>query len=73
MGILHCFVFDDCRKEFSMSKISTAEKADNVPDEEGAAIIAVFPTADGNFRYVRDMKEYEALEFTEEKLVASRR
>jgi hypothetical protein len=56
-----------------MSKISIAGKVDNVPDEEGAAIIAVFPTADGNFKYVKDMKEYEALEFTEEKLVVSSR
>ncbi len=51
-----------------MSKVSIGENADNVADDRGA-IIAVFPTVDGNFRYVKDMKEYDALEFTEDKLV----
>jgi hypothetical protein len=43
-----------------MSKVSIGEKVDKVADDEGDTIIAVFPTADGNFRYVKDMKEYDA-------------
>jgi hypothetical protein len=51
-----------------MSKVSIGEKVDNVAGDEGA-IIAVFPTVDGNFIFVKDMKEYDALEFTEDRLV----
>ena len=54
-----------------MSKFAVGEKVDKATDDhEGGVIIAVFPTADGNFRYVVDMEGYGALQFiTEEKLV----
>jgi hypothetical protein len=54
-----------------MSKFAVGEKVDKATDDhEGGVIIAVFPTADGNFRYAVDMEGYGALQFiTEEKLV----
>jgi hypothetical protein len=57
-----------------MSKFAIGEKVDKATDDhEGGIIIAVFPTADGNFRYAVDMEGYGALQFfTEEKLVGSR-
>ena len=54
-----------------MSKFAIGEKVDKATDEhEAGIVIAVFPTADGNFRYAVDMEGYGALQFfTEEKLV----
>ena len=54
-----------------MSKFAIGEKVDKATDDhEGGVIIAVFPTADGNFRYAVDMEGYGALQFfSEEKLV----
>ena len=54
-----------------MSKFAIGEKVDKAADDhEGGIIIAVFPTADGNFRYAVDMESYGALQFfAEEKLV----
>jgi hypothetical protein len=54
-----------------MSKFAIGEKVDKATDDhEGGIIIAVFPTADGKFRYAVDMEGYGALQFfTEEKLV----
>jgi hypothetical protein len=54
-----------------MSKFVIGEKVDKATDEhEAGVVIAVFPTADGNFRYAVDMEGYGALQFfTEEKLV----
>jgi hypothetical protein len=58
-------------KEFSMSKFAIGEQVDNAADDhEGGTIIAVFPTAEGNFRYAVDTEGYGALKFfNEEKLV----
>ena len=58
-----------------MSKFAIGEKVDKATDEhEAGIVIAVFPTADGNFRYAVDMEGYGALQFfTEEKLGQSRR
>jgi hypothetical protein len=55
-----------------MSKFAIGEKVDKATDEhEAGIVIAVFPTADGNFRYAVDMEGYGALQFfTEEKLVS---
>ncbi len=37
-----------------MSKFAIGEKVDNAADDhEVGTVIAVFPTVDGNFRYVR--------------------
>ena len=54
-----------------MAKFAIGEKVDKATDDhEGGVIIAVFPTADGNFRYAVDMEGYGALQFfAEEKLV----
>ena len=54
-----------------MSKFAIGEKVDKATDDhEGGIVIAVFPTADGNFRYAVDMEGYGALQFfAEEKLV----
>jgi hypothetical protein len=54
-----------------MAKFAIGERVEKAADDyEGGIIIAVFPTADGNFRYAVDMEGYGALEFfTEEKLV----
>lgn len=54
-----------------MSEHMPGKKVDKVADDEKSSpIIAVFPTTDGNFRYVADMKEYASLQFfNEEKLV----
>ncbi len=54
-----------------MSKFAIGEKVDRAAnDHEGGVVIAVFPTADGNFRYAVDMEGYGALQFfAEEKLV----
>jgi hypothetical protein len=57
-----------------MSKSIIGEKVDKPADEhEGGAIIAVFPTIDGNFRYVVEAEGYGALQlFDEENLVNHR-
>ncbi|MEI9924890.1 MAG: hypothetical protein WDN50_16355 [Bradyrhizobium sp.] len=54
-----------------MSKFAIGEKVDKAADDhEAGVVIAVFPTADGNFRYAVDMEGYGALQFfAEEKLV----
>ena len=54
-----------------MSKFAIGEQVDNAADHhEGGTVIAVFPTADGTFRYAVDMEGYGALQFfAEEKLV----
>jgi hypothetical protein len=54
-----------------MSKFAVGERVEKATDshEEGI-VIAVFPTADGHFRYAVDMEGYGALQFfNEEKLV----
>ncbi len=54
-----------------MSKFAIGERVENAADDhEDGVVIAVFPTADGNFRYAVDMEGYGALQFfAEEKLV----
>ena len=54
-----------------MSKFAIGERVEKTADEhEDGVVIAVFPTADGNFRYAVDMEGYGALQFfAEEKLV----
>jgi hypothetical protein len=54
-----------------MAKFAIGERVDNAADSHKAGmVIAVFPTADGNFRYAVDMEGYGALQFfAEEKLV----
>jgi hypothetical protein len=54
-----------------MSKFAIGETVDNAADDhESGTVIAVFPTVDGNFRYVVDTEGYGALQFfIEEKLV----
>jgi hypothetical protein len=54
-----------------MSKFAIGERVEKAADDhEGGVVIAVFPTADGNFRYAVDMEGYGALQFfAEEKLV----
>jgi hypothetical protein len=51
--------------------LQLATKVDKAADDhEGGTIIAVFPTADGNFRYAVDVEGYGALQFfNEEKLL----
>jgi hypothetical protein len=61
-----------------MAKPAFGEKVDKSADEheggvdkpadehEGGAIIAVFPTSDGNFRYVLEKEGYGALQFFDE-------
>jgi hypothetical protein len=57
-----------------MSKLAAGEKLDTATDDrEGATIIAVVPTVDGNFKYFVDTDGYGALQsFAEENLVAYR-
>jgi hypothetical protein len=59
------------QKERAMSKFAIGERVEKAADDhEDGVVIAVFPTADGNFRYAVDMEGYGALQFfTEEKLV----
>ena len=54
-----------------MSKFAIGETVDKAADDhEAGVVIAVFPTADGHFRYAVDMEGYGALQFfAEEKLV----
>ena len=54
-----------------MSKFAIGERVEKTTDEhEDGVVIAVFPTADGNYRYAVDMEGYGALQFfAEEKLV----
>jgi hypothetical protein len=54
-----------------MSKFAIGERVEKASDDhEGGVVIAVFPTADGNFRYAVDTEGYGALQFfAEEKLV----
>ena len=50
-----------------MSKDSNGEKAAAAADGDvGSMIVAVFPTTNGNFKYVVDMEEFNELQ----KLVA---
>ena len=50
-----------------MSKFAVGERVNNAADDqEGCTIIAVFPTIDGNFRYVVDTEGYGALQFFDE-------
>jgi hypothetical protein len=49
-------LFDESRKEFSMSKFAIGEKVEKTADDhEDGIVIAVFPTVDGNFRYAVDI------------------
>ena len=54
-----------------MSKFAIGERVERANDgHEDGVVIAVFPTADGKFRYAVDMEGYGALQFfNEEKLV----
>ena len=54
-----------------MAKFAIGERVEKASDDhEGGVVIAVFPTADGNFRYAVDTEGYGALQFfAEEKLV----
>lgn len=54
-----------------MSKFAIGERVEKASDDhEDGVVIAVFPTADGNFRYAVDTEGYGALQFfAEEKLV----
>jgi hypothetical protein len=54
-----------------MSKFAIGDRVNQATEDQvGGVIVAVFPTDDGNFRYVVDMEGYGALQFlTEEKLV----
>lgn len=49
-----------------MSKFAVGEKVDKAADDESGTIIAVFPTHDGNFRYVVDTEGYGALQLSDE-------
>ena len=53
-----------------MSKFAIGEQVENIADDhESGAVVAVFPTVDGSFRYALDTDGYGALQFfTEEKL-----
>jgi len=53
-----------------MSKFAIGERVEKAADDhEDGVVIAIFPTADGNFRYAVDMEGYGALQFfAEEKL-----
>ena len=54
-----------------MSKFAIGERVEKASDDhhQNGVVIAVFPTADGNFRYAVDMEGYGTLQFfTEEKL-----
>lgn len=54
-----------------MAKFAVGEKVEKTADEhEDGIVIAVFPTADGSFRYAVDMEGYGALQFfNEDKLL----
>ncbi|MGZ3348807.1 MAG: hypothetical protein ACXU89_07655 [Xanthobacteraceae bacterium] len=56
-----------------MSKFAIGEQVENVTDDhESGPVVAVFPTADGSFRYAVDTEGYGALQFfTEEKLASN--
>jgi hypothetical protein len=57
------------RRILSMSKFG--EKPNNAADNhQTGTAIAVFPTVDGNFKYVVDTEGYGALQSAEEELVA---
>jgi hypothetical protein len=54
-----------------MSKFAIGERVDNAANKhEGGTVIAIFPMADGKFRYAVDTEGYGALQFfAEENLV----
>jgi hypothetical protein len=53
-----------------MSKFAIGERVEKTTDHQDGVVIAIFPTADGNYRYAVDMEGYGALQFfSEEKLV----
>jgi hypothetical protein len=54
-----------------MSKFAIGDRVDKAADDqEGGTVIAVFSTADGQFRYAVDTEGYGALQFfAEENLV----
>jgi hypothetical protein len=57
-----------------MSKFATGEKVDKAADDhESGTLIAVFPTSDGNFRYVVDSEGYGALQFFDEESLLNHR
>jgi hypothetical protein len=57
-----------------MSKFAIGEKVDKAGDDrESGTLIAVFPTSDGNFRYVVDTEGYGALQFFEEESLVKHR
>ncbi len=57
-----------------MSKHAVAEKVDNAADDHKVeTIIAVFPTPDGNFRYVVETEGYGALRLFDEESLANHR
>jgi len=53
-----------------MSKFAIGEQVENVANgHETGTVVAVFPTADGSYRYAVDTEGYGALQFfAEEKL-----
>ncbi|HLI98389.1 MAG TPA: hypothetical protein VKT76_01615 [Bradyrhizobium sp.] len=53
-----------------MSKFAIGERVEKAADDHAdGVVIAVFPTADGHYRYAVDMEGYGALQFfNEEKL-----
>jgi hypothetical protein len=52
-----------------MSKFAIGERVEKTTDHQDGVVIAIFPTADGNYRYAVDMEGYGALQFfSEEKL-----
>jgi hypothetical protein len=62
---------DDSRREFSMSKFVIGEQVENTRgDSELGAVVAVFPTVDGSFRYAVDIEGYGALRFFAEQELA---
>jgi hypothetical protein len=56
-----------------MSKFAIGEQVENALGDHGVgAVVAVFPTVDGSFRYAVDTEGYGALRFfAEEELVFS--
>ena len=47
-----------------MAKFAIGERVEKAADDhEEGVVIAVFPTADGNFRYAVDMEGYGALQY----------
>jgi hypothetical protein len=55
-----------------MSKLAIDEKVDDAAgDHQSGTVFAVFPTVDGNFRYLVDVEGYGALQaIAEENLIA---